>query len=70
MKHNGKMKNCSCHEKWNLPMLMCDESFTEHWIECDFCSNKTAKYKTEEVAEFKWNEFQHKKGIAVRNTDR
>lgn len=57
------MKNCSCHEKWNIPMMLCNENFTEFWIECDFCLNKTAKYPSEEIAEFKWNEFQHKKAI-------
>ena len=56
------MKACSCHRKFNLPMQMTDEKFEFHWIECDFCGNKTKKYDREGTALFKWNEFQFKKG--------
>ncbi len=44
-------------------MLLCDEDWTEWWVECDFCGNKTKKYNSEEIAEFKWNEFQYKRFI-------
>lgn len=65
------MKLCSCHPKWNLPMLMCEYPFDDgrFWIECDFCGNKTDMLATEEIAEFKWDEFQHKRGKPDNDKD-
>ena len=57
------MKPCACDEKWNLPMEMCEEEQLWHWIECDFCGNKTLPKDTPQVALFKWNEFQAAKGV-------
>lgn len=59
----SKLRPCNCNKKFNLPMMMLDDSSAEWLVECDFCGNKTKRYNSEEIAEFKWNEFQFKRAL-------
>lgn len=47
---------CSCDAEHNLPVLIPD-GFGKAYVICDFCNKRTRMCPSEEVAEFRWNEF-------------
>jgi hypothetical protein len=49
-----ELKACNCSEKHNLPMGMCNEEMTRHWVECDFCGKCTSSFKTEDESIDQW----------------